>query len=93
MSKKITIWHNGEKKISFVITDEQSYNSNMMNADDFVQSLVHVSQNFISGLRCEIADLRVADCDKIIACVKDEKGHMLTRIQNEQDKRQLEIQF
>ncbi len=93
MSKKITIWHNSKKKISFVITDEQSYNSNTMSADAFVQSLVHVSQNFASGLYCEIEDLSIADYDKVITCIRDEKEHKLTQIQNEQDKRQLEIQF
>ena len=92
MSKKITIWHNGVKKMSFVITEEQHYD-NTPSADDLVQSLVHVSQSFCSGLFCEAEDLRITDYDKVIACVRDEKEHKLAQIQNEQDKRQLEIQL
>lgn len=93
MSKKITVWHNGAKKMSFVVTNEQSYNDNTMSADSLVQSLVHISQSFASGLFCEIEDLCIAEHDKVIACVQGEKEHRLTQIQNEQDKRQLEIQF
>ena len=93
MSKKITIWYNGTKKMSFVITNEQNYNSNTMSADEFVRSLVQVIQRFVPSLYFEIEDLRVTDYDKVIACAKDEKEHKLVQIQNEQDKRQLEIQF
>ena len=93
MSKKITIWHNGVKKTTFVITNEQSYNGNTLGVGDLIQSLVHISQGFASGLYCEIEDLSITDHDKVIACVQDEKSHRLTQVQNEQDKRQLEIQF
>jgi len=93
MSKKITIWYNGAKKMSFVVTEEQNYNGNTQSADAFVQSLVRVSQNFVSDLQCEIEDLGIADHDKVIACIHGEKERRLAQIQNEQDKRQLEIQF
>ena len=79
--------------MSFVVTEEQDYNDNTMRADAFIQSLIHVSQNFCSGLFCEVEDLGIADHDKVIAHVRDEKEHKLAQIQNEQDKRQLEIQF
>ena len=91
MSKKITIWDNGTKKMSFVVTTEQRHNNNTMRADEFIQSLVHIS--LCSGLSCVVDDLSVTDYDKVIARVRDEKENRLTQIQNEQDKRQLEIQF
>ena len=93
MSKKITIWHNGTKKMSFVITKEQYYNDNTLSADNLIQSLVHMSQNLWLSLSCEVEGLCIADHDKIIAQIQDEKEHRLAQIQNEQDKRQLEIQF
>ena len=89
MSKKITIWHNGTKKMSFVITKEQYYNDNTLSADNLIQSLVHMRLS----LSCEVEGLCIADHDKIIAQIQDEKEHRLAQIQNEQDKRQLEIQF
>ncbi len=93
MSKKITIWHNGVKKMSFVITEEQGYNGNAQKAGDFVQSLVNICRSRVPGLFCEIEDLSMADHDKVIAYVQGEKERRLAQIQNEQDKRQLEIQF
>ena len=93
MSKKLTIWHNGVKKMSFVITEEQSYNGSTMSPTELFQSHIRFGQNFCTGLYCEIEDLSIADHDKVIACIHSEKERRLAQIQNEQDKRQLEIQF
>ena len=93
MSKKITIWHNGAKKMSFVVTGEQNYNDNTLSADGLVQSLVYISQSLCSGLYCEVEDLCISDHDKVITGIQAEKELRMTQIQDEQDKRQLEIQF